>query len=113
MQSPELISRKAMAALRDQRTTREMSAVSLAELAIKQSCGKLNLDKADTGTGLSDLKIRVLSYTVDHAWQMFGLPLHHKDPFDRQIIAQALVEEIPIVTPDKAFRAYKGVEIIW
>jgi PIN domain nuclease of toxin-antitoxin system len=73
----------------------------------------LNLGKAEISEGLLDLQIRVLSYTADHARQMFGLPLHHRDPFDRQMIAQALAEEMAIVTPEKAFRAYRGVKVIW
>jgi PIN domain nuclease of toxin-antitoxin system len=41
------------------------------------------------------------------------LRLHHTDPFDRQIIAQALAESIPVVTPDEKFSLYKGLKIIW
>jgi PIN domain nuclease of toxin-antitoxin system len=55
----------------------------------------------------------VLPYTSDHACHLFGLPLHHADPFDRQIIAQALAEDIPIVTSDEKFRLYKGLAVIW
>lgn len=44
---------------------------------------------------------------------LFSLPFHHKDPFDRQILAQALTEKIPIVTPDAMFRLYSGVKVIW
>lgn len=39
--------------------------------------------------------------------------MHHRDPFDRQIIAQAMAEEIPVMTTDRAFGAYKGLEMIW
>jgi PIN domain nuclease of toxin-antitoxin system len=41
------------------------------------------------------------------------LPVHHTDPFDRQIIAQALSEEIPIVTCDEKFRLYEELQVIW
>jgi PIN domain nuclease of toxin-antitoxin system len=44
---------------------------------------------------------------------VFDLSRHHSDPYDRQIIAQAIVEGIPIVTPDEAFRLYKGIKVIW
>lgn len=91
----------------------EMSAVSLSEIAIKQRKGKLVLHKEDVITGIADLKIRVLPYTAGHAYQLFDLPLHHTDPFDRQIIAQALAEGIPIITSDEKFRLYKGIEVIW
>jgi len=50
----------------------------------------------------------VLPYTAEHAIRLFHMPLHHADPFDRQIIAQALAESIPVVTCDEKFRAYKG-----
>jgi PIN domain nuclease of toxin-antitoxin system len=111
--SPERIPVKAMSALRDSGTLRELSAISLSEIAIKEARGKLNFDKDDVLTGISDLKIRVLPYTSDHACHLFGLPLHHADPFDRQIIAQALAEGVPIVTPDEKFRLYKGLVVIW
>lgn len=48
-----------------------------------------------------------------HAYKLFELPMHHRDPFDRQIIAQAMAEEILVMTTDRAFGAYKGLEMIW
>jgi len=53
------------------------------------------------------------AYTAEHAFGLFALPLHHGDAFDRQIIAQALVENIPIVTADEKFKLYKGLKVIW
>lgn len=111
--SPERISRKALAALKDRETVREMSAISLSEIAIKGALGKLNLSKEDVLLGIADLRMRILPYTADHAGCLFGLPLHHADPFDRQIIAQALSENIPVVTADEKFRLYKGIKVIW
>ena len=111
--SPERISRKAMAALKDDATVREMSAISLSEIAIKGALGKLDLSKEDVLLGLADLRMRILPYTADHAGRLFGLPLYHADPFDRQIIAQALFENIPVVTSDEKFRLYKGIKVIW
>jgi PIN domain nuclease of toxin-antitoxin system len=110
---PERISKKGMAALQHSKTMREISAISLAEIAIKQAKGKIELQKDDISLGISDLKLRLLSYTADHAFELFELPSRHGDPFDRQIIAQALSEDIPIVTPDEKFRLYKDVKIIW
>jgi PIN domain nuclease of toxin-antitoxin system len=57
--------------------------------------------------------LRILSLTPQHALELFDLPLHHRDPFDRQIIAQALVERIPIITCDEQFRLYKPLTVIW
>jgi len=56
---------------------------------------------------------RLLPFTAAHAFHLFGLPSHHKDPFDRQIISQALAEGIAIVTPDESPRLYEGVKVIW
>ena len=113
MDSPERISRKAMLALQKEDAVRELSPISLSEIAIKQAKGNLKLGKEGALFGIADLKLRVLPFTADHACRLFGLPPHHADPFDRQIIAQALVEEIPIVTPDEKFKLYAGIKVIW
>ena len=91
----------------------EMSAISLSEIAIKQSLGKLNINEKDSTIGIADLRLRILPYTADHALRLYSLPLLHGDPFDRQIIAQALAEDIPVVTPDEKFKPYKGIQVIW
>ena len=111
--SPELLSKKAIETLSQDTTIRELSAVSLSELAIKMAVGKLDWRKEEIVSSLSDLRVRVLSYTASHAYQLFELPLHHRDPFDRQIIAQAMAEDIPIVTFDKIFRRYRELKVIW
>ncbi len=91
----------------------ELSSVSLAEIAIKAALGKLELSAAIVRQAIHDLDIRVLPYSAEHAYHLFDLPRHHGDPFDRQIIAQALAEEIPVVTSDEKFALYKGIRIIW
>jgi PIN domain nuclease of toxin-antitoxin system len=111
--SPERISRPAISALASTRAVREISVISLAEIAIKQARGKLMFHKEDVAQGIADLRLRILPYTADHAYNLFDLPLHHADPFDRQIIAQALAENLPVVTPDGTFSLYKGLKILW
>ena len=113
VRTPERVSRKAMAVLQKPGTERELSALSLSEIAIKGAKGKLKFSKDDVALWLADLRIHVLPYTSEHAFQLFGLPLHHTDPFDRQIIAQALAEDLPVVTSDDAFKLYPGVKVIW
>lgn len=113
LDSPGLLSKKAFAALADNANGRELSTISLSEIAIKHSIGKLQLGREDALAGIADLQLRVLPYTAEHAYHLFGLPLHHNDPFDRQIIAQALAEKTPVVTPDDKFRLYKGIKVIW
>ena len=111
--TPERLSRAAMSALRKGNAVREISSVSLAEIAVKQTRGKLTFVKTDAMAGVADLQLRVLPYTAEHAFRLFDLPTHHVDPFDRQIIAQALVENVPVVTPDEAFRLYQGLKVVW
>jgi PIN domain nuclease of toxin-antitoxin system len=110
---PERLSRAAMSALRKGTAVREISVVSLTEIAVKHSRGKLTFTKAHVMTGVADLRLRVLPYAPEHALRLFDLPTHHADPFDRQIIAQALVENVPVVTPDEAFNLYEGLKVIW
>jgi len=111
--SPGRLSKKAMSALQSERAVRELSAISLSELAIKQAIGKLDFRREDALAGIADLQVRILPYTAEHAYQLFSLPYHHSDPFDRQIIAQALSEKIPVVTSDEKFSLYQGLKIIW
>lgn len=113
VESPERLSRRAAAALETTGNILELSAVSLSEIAIKGARGKLKLSASSTQQALKDLDIRILPYTADHAFYLFELPLHHNDPFDRQIIAQGLSEKIAIVTPDEKFSFYEELRIIW
>jgi PIN domain nuclease of toxin-antitoxin system len=111
--TPERLSPAAMSALRKPTAMREISVVSLTEIVIKQTRGKLTFGKADVMAGVADLRLRVLPYAAEHAFRLFDLPTHHADPFDRQIIAQALVENVPVVTPDESFTLYEGLKVIW
>jgi PIN domain nuclease of toxin-antitoxin system len=113
VESPERLSRRAAAALQNAKNVLELSTISLAEIAIKATLGKLKLSAASVRQAVQDLDIRILPYTADHAFELFELPQHHGDPFDRQIIAQALSEKIPVITPDEKFGLYKGLKIIW
>jgi PIN domain nuclease of toxin-antitoxin system len=113
VESPERLSKRATAALRNPENILELSAISLAELAIKASIGRLAISEAVTRQAVEDLDLRVLSYTAEHALRLFNLPLHHADPFDRQIIAQALSEKIPVLSPDQKFGLYEGLKVIW
>ena len=90
----------------------EISTVSIAEIALKNASGKLTFPSIDVRHSLDDLKIRILPFTADHAYRLFDLPLHHRDPFDRQIIAQSLHEKIPLITSDRKFSLYLD-EILW
>jgi PIN domain nuclease of toxin-antitoxin system len=90
-----------------------LSTVSLTEIAIKTTLGNLDISAAIARQAIQDLDIHVLPFAAEHAFRLFALPAHHRDPFDRQIIAQALTDEIPIVTSDEKFEMYRGLSIIW
>jgi PIN domain nuclease of toxin-antitoxin system len=111
--SPERLSKRASVALRNPNNILEVSTISFAEIAIKVSAGKLQFSEAVLRQAIENLDLRVLAYTAEHALRLFGLPLHHRDPFDRQIISQALCEQIPVVTSDRQFNRYAGVKVWW
>lgn len=93
-----------------------LSIVSLWEIAIKVNIGKLILPKKyaefiDEQIQINDIKI--LPISLSHLNLIATLPLHHKDPFDRLIIAQAIEENITIISRDSAFNSYTGIKRIW
>ncbi len=89
-----------------------VSAVSLWEAAIKRSLGKLNAP-ADLARRLAALRqVELLPISPLHAEAVGELPWHHRDPFDRMLVAQALVERLAIVSSDPALAEY-GVEVVW
>jgi len=112
-EAPERFSKRAASFLANPENTLELSAVSVAEIAIKSSRGKLAFSHESVRETVGDIQARLLPFTAAHASQLFSLPSHHKDPFDRQIISQALAEGIAVVTPDESFRLYAGVKVIW
>ena len=113
VESPERLSRRAAAAIRNRQNLLELSSISISEIAIKSARGRLNISASQLLHALEDLDVRVLPVTREHAFRLFELPPHHADPFDRHIIAQALSEGIPIVSPDESFGFYKGLRVLW
>lgn len=92
-----------------------LSIASLWEIAIKLSLGKLTIAISYDELMTQQLEINsidILPITIAHLKVVSGLPLHHRDPFDRLLIAQSIVECIPIVSADSAFDSYT-VERFW
>lgn len=81
------------------------SSVSIAELRIKQSIGKVALPD-DFATLVDETGFENLPFNASHAHWLSRLALHHRDPFDRMIIAQAIDEGLTIITSDSAFASY-------
>ncbi len=88
-----------------------VSDVSLWEIAIKRSTGKLRAPD-DLPQIVADLGFHHVSITRTQAWAVRHLPFHHHDPFDRLLVAQARDLEVPLVTADDALGAY-DVAVLW
>lgn len=92
-----------------------LSSVSLWEIAIKVNSGKLDLPKSGDFLRAQMAKFcidRVLPLEAAHSFAEFTLPRHHRDPFDRMLIAQAQVEGLPFITCDEQIRKYP-IQILW
>ncbi|MFY9660536.1 MAG: type II toxin-antitoxin system VapC family toxin [Terriglobales bacterium] len=92
-----------------------LSIASIWEILIKVQLGKLNLPQPAGPyiiRKLAENRIEVLPITLDHVLGIESLPLHHRDPFDRLLIAQSIEEGWPIITADPWFARYP-VEVIW
>jgi PIN domain nuclease of toxin-antitoxin system len=94
-------------------TIRLISPVSFTEVAIKANRGLTSLTWENIETLISDLELTVLPFTAEHSSKLFGMPVHHRDPFDRMLIATALAEDVAIVAHDREFKRYKEVRVIW
>jgi PIN domain nuclease of toxin-antitoxin system len=82
-----------------------LSPVSLWEITIKQTAGKL-AGPADLAELVRDMGFRELPVTHDHAIAAGRLPFHHRDPFDRMLVAQAVIEGLTLVTRDASIMLY-------
>ncbi|WGV28492.1 type II toxin-antitoxin system VapC family toxin [Halotia branconii] len=83
-----------------------VSAATIWEIAIKTSLGKLK-QPDDLLAVIRDNQFQILEISAKHCLKVGSLPWHHKDPFDRMLISQALVEGLTIVTVDQKFRLYE------
>lgn len=101
---------RARTAIADPQNSAFVSALSLAEIATKQSIGKLRAPFISDDL-LDEQGMSPLAFTPRHGRKVVELPLHHRDPFDRMLIAQALEEGLTIVTSDERFRSY-GVPLL-
>ena len=111
---PERLSPKVVSLLGDPNVPRWLSAVSLWEIAVKIQIGKLDLPQ-DSEFYLRHsraLKAQMLEVSGTHSLGLFDLPLHHKDPFDRLLVAQARAEDMILVTLDPFIKRY-DVQTIW
>ncbi len=114
LEQPERLSEDTRDRLEDGAAALWLSAVSVVEIAVKHRLGKLTLPlpvEEYVASRMRRSAVDALPLAITHAAGMAALPLHHRDPFDRMLIAQARSENVPVVTADAAFDDY-DVEVL-
>lgn len=112
--NPAKLSQKALNLLTDKDNPRLLSVVSLWEIQIKHQLGKLTLNKAlrEIIAIQQNNYIEILPINIQHILALDNLPLYHKDPFDRLLIAQANIENAVLISCDNVFANY-SVQVEW
>ena len=114
MQGDERLSRRAGEMLISADHDVYLSAVCAIEIAAKVNIGKLRLP-APVGDVLAELRERLdmlpMPLTAEHAVRLVDMPLHHRDPFDRLLVAQAMVEGVTLISYDRWITSY-GVSVV-
>ena len=111
----ERLNAKARQVLEDREGELYLSPVTTWELSIKMQIGRLEFPGSPASSipaFMAQQGVRPLLITHAHAAKVYELPPLHKDPFDRMLIAQALVENLTLLTADRVFRKY-DVPILW
>ena len=101
--------------IEDENNEKLVSIASIWEMAIKHSIGRLNFSlpfMEFVRQQLDVSNIGLLEINLDHIEVVASLPLHHRDPFDRLIIAQSMAEQIPVLSVDAIFDAY-AIARLW
>ena len=112
---PARLSHGALRAFEDENSRLFLSDVSIWEMQIKVQLGKIKLRlpiKELIDSQQRDNQVEILSITTEHILELDNLPFHHKDPFDRLLIAQSIAEDFTIVTTDAEFGDY-AVKRLW
>ena len=112
LSAPRRLPARAAASIRDPDNDVFVSAVSTWEIAIKSVLGKIRADLAVIVRGAREADFEELPVTVSHTLQLRALPPHHRDPFDRLLVAQAIEERLTIVSQDRVIAAYP-VPMLW
>jgi len=113
--NPEKLSPSAIAACEDNNDELHLSVVSAWEIMIKTQINRLQLQVPLTeiiNAQQTDNDLKLLSVKLHHVYALESLPLYHKDPFDRLLIAQAIAENMFLVSADNKFNQYP-VGVIW
>lgn len=115
MNEPERLPHKVLAMCEGPENSLHLSVASVWELQIKQTLGKLTMQqplKAILDEQQQINSMEVLPVKLNHLWRLSDLPRVHNDPFDRLLIAQAIVEDMSLVSADQMFSSYP-VKLFW
>ena len=104
--APSRLAKDVTAQLRDPEVEVAYSAISIAEIAIKAAQGRIDASPDRILEGAKRSGFRELALTGRHAARLASLPAHHRDPFDRLLVAQALEEPARLLTADRRLAAY-------
>jgi len=99
------LSKDAAAAINDVENEAFVSVVTVWEMGVKFSVGAVQVTPT-TGEALAELGVELLELTIAGAQRLASLPLHHRDPFDRMLVAQVLEESLTLVTTDQQLARY-------
>jgi PIN domain nuclease of toxin-antitoxin system len=113
---PRRLNEETITLVSDENNELWFSVASMWEMGIKVAIGKLPLPdplESYISSRMKQLNAVALEITGTHALRAAALPLHHKDPFDRMLIAQAQLEDMTLVSADAIFRQYSDVSILW
>ncbi len=105
LDDPDLLSKEALTAIKEPDNKIIVSVVSAWEIAIKKALGKLESPE-NLKEVIIDSGFQLMPIDYEHAWHVKDLLLHHKDPFDRLLVAQATVENLMLVTRDSKLKPY-------
>ena len=81
-------------------------------MPVRLRINKLTISASAVLKAVDDLRVIEVPFESRHAIRMFNLPLHHRDPFDRMLIATALAEGVPILSHDNEFKRYRDLKLI-
>ena len=114
IEGDKLLSDKALSAINDGADFNFVSIASIWEIAIKLNIEKLKLQTSFLGIQkkMDENGFKLLPVNFEHTLILRDLPLHHRDPFDRMIIAQSITENLTIISKDKNFSLYP-IKLLW
>ena len=114
IEGDRLLSDKALSAINDEADFNFVSIASIWEIAIKLNVQKLKLQTSFLGIQkkMDENGFKLLPVNFEHTLILKDLPLHHRDPFDRMIIAQSITEDLTIISKNKNFSLYP-IKLLW